>query len=441
MSIWKLHDQRWSGLAGTNASKTMHAFLIETFGKEYSKLSPSLRDTYPFVLVRDFGLAPWQRRFLNPEPEELYRFQFGPRSWSERILTHEHYTIPEEHPHYAQDAIRLAMSLKMAGWEKLAGQMIAPKPPIKLVSLSSPLEPDLRHLQVVLCWQADGRYLVIHDRKSATAIALTWDADSLHVMGEVSIRRLEALERTAFEAVVVPRDDELIEHKQGARAGQMDEMMEAIQWRYETKLDNKFDAILLEACDRMEEIEGELGIAYARHRFNDGCGDDNWLAVRCDNFAWENGNYFARDAQSLRSAPKDVHLLLGLLVHLEASGLSSAFNACYGYAPEDLDVIGVFRQEGRYYFACCSSNGDCGPVYSIDTKTGTTELFGFADRYDWNFNTRSRAGGAVPAQSVLEIVTIDEVIRRVRTGEIGYDGPPQGVDVPWHWYLPPAPTA
>jgi len=419
----------------------MHAFLIETFGNENDKLSPSLRHQKPFVLARDFGLTPWQRSFINVDPEELYRFQLGPRIWSGHIYTYEDYRIPEEQPSYAQDAERLAMRLKMAGWEKLADQMIAPKPPIKLVSLSSPLEPDLRHLQVVLCWQADGRYLVIHDRRSATAIALTWDGDSLHVMGEASTKRLEALERTACEAVVVPRDDDLIEHKQGARAGQMDELRQAIVWHYETKLDDKFDALLLEACDRMEEIEGELGIAYARHRFNDGCGDDNWLAVRCGNFAWENGAYFARGAQSLRSAPKDVHILLGLLVHLEASGLSSAFNACYGHDLDVQDVIGLFRQEGRYYFACCNSQGECGPVYSINAKTGTTELFGFTDRYDWNFNTRSRAGGAVPAQSVLEIVTIEEVIRRVETGEFGYEGPPHGMAVPWAWYLPPAPDA
>jgi hypothetical protein len=179
----------------------------------------------------------------------------------------------------------------------------------------------------------------------------------------------------------------------------MDEFSGAIQWRYGTKLDRTFDTLLLEACDRMEEINGELRIAYAGHRFNDAGGDDNWLAVKCGNFAWENGSYFRSSAQSLRSAPADVHALLGLLVHLQTGGLSSAFNAYYGYPVEGLDVIGLFRQDGQYYFACSNSQASCGPVYSIDVGTGQTDLFGFSDRHDWNFNTGSRAGGIVPRES------------------------------------------
>lgn len=95
------------------------------------------------------------------------------------------------------------------------------------------------------------------------------------------------------------------------------------------------------------------------------------------------------------------------------------------------------RQEGRYYFACSNSQASCGPVYEIDLKTGRSKLCGFSDRYDWNFNNGARAGGIMPKDKVLEIVTLDEIIRRVKTGETPYEsGPPHGMDVPWMLYLP-----
>lgn len=443
MSTWKIHDSRLNSLVGGKAGKEMHELLIETFGKEDTKLPYALRNSKPFVLVRDFGAMPWARYSANQERKELYRFQLGPRTWSKPIYIHDRYVVSDRLPGYEQDAERLAMSLKMAGWERLVDQIIAPKAQGIMSKLSSPPKQDeLPDLQVVLCWQADGRYLVIHDRSSAIAIALTWDANNLLVLGEASIQRLEALGRSTFETVIVPSEEGLREHRPAEKAGQMDEFSGAIQWRYGTKLDRTLDTLLLEACDRMEEINGELGIAYAGHRFNDAGGDDNWLAVKCGNFAWENGSYFRSSAQSLRSAPADVHALLGLLVHLQTGGLSSAFNACYGYPVGGLDVIGLFRQDGQYYFACSNSQASCGPVYSIDVSTGQTDLFGFSDRYDWNFNTGSRAGGIVPRERVLEIVTVEEVVRRVKTGETPYEaGPPHDMDVPWMWYLPSDPNA
>jgi hypothetical protein len=106
---------------------------------------------------------------------------------------------------------------------------------------------------------------------------------------------------------------------------------------------------------------------------------------------------------------------------------------------DGLDVLGLFRQEGRYYFACANSQASCGPVYEIDLDTGRSQLCGFSDRYDWKFNSGQQAGGIVPEDRLLEIVTLEEVVRRVRYGETHKDGPPHDMDVDWRPYLPSDP--
>lgn len=416
----------------------MHELLIDIFGENDAKLPSLYREVKPFVLARDFGIMPRDRPGSTGKSSEFYRFQLGPRTWSLPIHIHDKYVPSKWLTDHEKDAEGLATRLKMAGWERLVQQLIAPMKQGATTNLTSPSADDeLPDLHLALCWQADGRYLIIHDRSSATAIALTWDADNLQVLGEASTRHLGVSEQDTVEAVVIPYEEGLIEPMPSERAGQMDELSRTIHWRYGTKLDHKFDALLLEACDRMAAIDGNLGIAYSGLRYNDAGGDDNWLAVKYGNFAWENGGYFRSNAQTLRSAPTEVHTLLGLLIHLQTCELSSAFNSCYGKPVVWSDVIGLFRQDGQYYFACCNSEDLSGPVYSVDITTGRTYLCGFSSSYDWRFNIGSRAGGAVPSEKILEIVTIEEVLRRVKTGDTPWKaGPPHELAIPWKWYLP-----
>lgn len=367
--------------------------------------------------------------------------------------------MDQQRPRYEQEAEQLARSLKLAKWERLAAQINAEAEraattPNKsfgraLAQLNSEIGfgsfgNKLSKLQVTLCWQDDGRFVTIHDRARNFAVAFQWTADEMILMGEVHPERLNMFAqrsgRENFERPLLPLDEGIIGTKIAQKAGQMDEFRKAVQWRYATKLGHTLDALLLEACDRMRDIDGDIGIAYAGHRFNDAAGDDNWLAIRWENFAWENGSYFQRSAESLRSAPPEIHSLLGLLVHLQSSGLSSAYNACYGYPVDALDVIGLFRQDGRFYFACSNSHESCAPVYEVDVTTGRSTLCGFSDRYDWNFNKGKRAGGLLPKDKILEIVSLEEIDRRIETGNISYDGPPHDMKVPWTSYLPFDPT-
>jgi len=434
--VWKVNNQQLEELAKCGHASVLHELLQSTFGEADHKLPYALRGHKPFLLARDFGKGRWGHP--NDGAREVYRFQLGPRAWSKPIYTYDGHKLSDRLPKYEQEAESLAKTLKLAGWEKIAAQIVSPEigPNID--------KEELSNLQVILCWQEDGRFVTINDREKRLAIAFQWNGDELVLMGEVHPQRLVMLEshnaHDTFELPIVPFEEGMIEHKPAEKAGQIDEFVKAIEWRYATKLDHTLDTLLLEVCDRMDGIEGDIGIAYAGHRFNDAGGDDNWLAVRCGNFAWENGSYFQRSAQSLRSAPPEIHSLLGLLVHLQSSGLSPAYNACYGYPVEGLDVIGLFRQDGRYYFACSNSQASCGPVYEVEVKTGRSKLCGFSDRYDWNFNNGARAGGIMPKDKVLEIVTLDEIVRRVKSGETPYEnGPPHDMDVPWMLYLPSDP--
>lgn len=430
IGMWKIHDDRFRNVVRTPAARELFLALESLFGRDGVKLPPALRQAKPFVISRDFGPLPWHRS--NEAPVECYRFQYGPHSWSEVIYLHSPSPSSHSVPRYQQDAEDLARQLKAAKWEDLARPLIAPGE-VALVR-----DGDSNRIQVTLCWQDDGQYCTVHDRQRGVAIAFAWSADGLTLLGEAHPHRLRQLEnRTmSYERPVLPLEEGVADPKPAERAGRMDEFRAAIQWRYATRLDNGLDGLVLECCDRLDGIDGDIGMAFAGHRFNDACGDDSWLAVRHGNFAWENGAYFTANAESLRSASADVHQLLGLLVHLKTSGVGNALMKSYGYPVDALDVIGVFRQQGTAYLACCNSQGSCGPVYEIDPRLGSTSLCGFTDRFDWNFHRGSRAGGMIPECDVLRIMTLDELVRRVETGDLPIEGPPHDLDVAWRQYLP-----
>lgn len=430
IGMWKIHDDRFRNVVRTPAARGLLLALESLFGRDGGKLPPALRQVRPLVISRDFGKLPWYR--ADEAPAECYRFQYGPRSWSERIYLDSSLVFSHPVPEYEQEANALARQLKAAKWEDLARSLIAPR------GFALVKNGDSNRIQVSLVWQDDGQYCTVHDRERSVAIAFAWAADGLTLLGEADANRLRQLENRVMSSQrpVLPLGEAANDSKPAERAGRMDEFRAAVQWRYSTRLDKELDGLLLECCDRLDGIDGDIGMAFAGHRFNDACGDDSWLAVRHDNFAWENGAYFTANAGSLRSASSEVHQLLGLLVHLQASGVGAALMKSYGYPVEALDVIGLFRQHGVAYFACCNSQGSCGPVYEIDPYRGATRLCGFTDRFDWNFHRGARAGGLIPENDVLQIVTLNELVRRVETGDLSAGGPPHELNVAWKQYLP-----
>lgn len=430
-SEWKPASQELAAAAEHPAAQQLHETLLAILGADDHKVAPLLRAASPFVLARSVGAPPWAHPTQKREEREFYLFQHGPHCWSDPVLPEA--LTPHQSPVrlHRTIALELARKLKDARWEHLAGSIL----------FGEAQAEDIQALQVVLSWQEDGKFLVLHDRVRKLALAFARTHVGLRVIGEAHPGRLADLgdryRSGVTERPVIPIEEGIYSEKPGSRAGRSEELLQRITWRYATRLDQRLDELLLEACDRLVGIEGELGLAYAAHRFNDAAGDDHWLAVRKDNFAWENGQYFSSNAASLRSAPEAIHTLIGIAVHLRSSGLGAAFSDAYGYPLEPLDVLGLFRQEGRLLFACSNSQGFCGPVYEIAPATGKTQLCGFTDRFDWNFNTGMRAGGIVPRDPVLDVVSIEEVMRRIMEGDTPIDGgPPHDLMVPWELYAP-----
>ena len=428
---WKPVEQDFERAAEHPAAKQLHEVLLAVLGSDDHKVAPLLRKTRPFVLARRVGAPPWAHPAHKREETEFYQFQLGPYCWSDPALPRS--VSPRKASPRSHEAIasEFARELEDARWKKFAASILSEKAEAR----------GLHSLQIFLSWQEDGNFLVLHDRDRRTALAFSRSQDRLRLVGEAHSGRLDKLgdhyRSGVTERPVVPVEEDIYPEKPGSRAGRSNELLRRIEWRYATRLDKRLDELLLEASDRLASVKGEVGLAYAAHRFNDAAGDDHWLAVRKDNFAWENGQYFASNAASLRSAPEAIHTLIGIAVHLRASGLGEAFRDAYGYPLEPLDVLGLFRQAGRVFFACSNSQGSCGPVYEIDQRTGKTQLCGFTDRFDWNFNSGMREGGIVPRDPVLEVVSIEEVTRRILAGDAPIDrGPPQDMLVPWELYAP-----
>lgn len=411
---------------GGEAAHRLVELLESLVGKAEYKLPHVLRTAKPLIIARDFG----QRPFSHPrdKPGEFYSFQLGPRSWSKMIFAPRPYDRPSSLPRYEQEAEKLAQGLKAGAWEMLARSLFD-----DTVGRRSSETADT--FRVLICWQDDGRFLALHDLESGQAIAFNWTESGLELLGNAHPRPLNNLRR-APQSPVLSVAAGGAQTAIGQKAGQIDELRAEIAWRYATKLDPSLDGLLLEACDRLEELEGDLGIAFARHRFNDASGDDHWLAARVGNFAWENGAYFRSDAASLRGAPQEIGILVGVLAHLQACGISYAFEASFGYKVESLDVLGLFRDAGTWFFACCNSNEGSGPVYVFDRAHGKSSLFGFTGRFDWNFNSGRRACGLIPRPSILETIGVDELIRMIEGGDVPSEGPPNDLNFGWRLYLP-----
>lgn len=425
--MWKIHDDRLQKIAKHPALPELFGILQANFGIGQDGLPAALSRAMPFLLSRSWGVPSWGGR--NTPPGELYRFQFGPRCWSKVIHERGPITQDERRPGYEQEADRIAGLLKVARWEEPADSLscaIAGKPECDGTST----------VQIVLCWQDSVRYCVIHNRDAQMAVAFLWSNDGLTLLGEANPFWFSQLERwQTYEKPIVPLGVE--EPGTSERAGQMEDFRAAVRWRYESRLDGKLDGLLYGACERLGAFAGDIALACSVSRFNDAGNDSSWLAVRRGDFAWENGVYFRSSAASIRAAPPEVHELLGLLVHLDSSRLSSAVDECLGHSIHWSDVFGLFRQNGAYYFAYCDSMEESGPVYQIDLDRQGMELCGFTDRFDWNFNSKATEQGTVPKGNVLEIVSLTEVIRRVEAGEATqFSGLPSGLSLPWMAYLP-----
>ncbi|BAM87749.1 gag protein [Bradyrhizobium oligotrophicum S58] len=179
--------------------------------------------------------------------------------------------------------------------------------------------------------------------------------------------------------------------------------------------------------ERLSRLGKAVAIATSPHRFNDACGDENWLAAFVDGWLWENGVYFDSSAKSLASAPRQLHEAIGLLQEVLKSGVRAKLSEYLGSESASPDTLILSSDErGRLIALSCSTDNG-GPVYRVDSESGLPSLVGVAPRLDWRFAECGSPGGAKqadasPGQIVL-FVPLSEWIETLDADEVPFDYP------------------
>ncbi|WP_400766385.1 hypothetical protein [Methylosinus sporium] len=299
----------------------------------------------------------------------------------------------------------MGKALEEKKWAALGGALLA-------MTLGRPLTPDDEHSDIAIVRQGDGWFLVLEDR-GRELVVYDIAAEGLRLLGYAH--------RDGLGRVDPPRRRLLWPRGEDPTKEMTKEDLKAdVLWRYGTKLADATRPVFLEAFEKMRAIAPEVALAYSAARFNDACGDDNWSAARVNDFAWESGSYFRNDETALAAAPPAIHTALGLLHHLLACRIAERFTATFGMEVGPVDAIGFFLQGGECYFSCSCTNGDDGPVYRVDPRTGEAQFVGVADRFDWNFNTgATQSYRATPAPACLEWTPLDAWLELIPSREAG----------------------
>jgi hypothetical protein len=340
----------------------------------------------PILVARVIVPSRWPNQGLKA----LHRLQYGPHEWETDYLSPYGDLEP-----YQKSILEMGAELEKGEWVRLGGALLA-----QTFGLESP--PADGQLDVLVVFQDDARLFAFRDQVSKASVAYEIAESGLRFLGRPHSECFTKLEYAPRKPVLS------LEEGAAPKRKTMEELRCDVLWRYATKLCDATKPLFLEAFDKMRSIAPEVAMAHSASRFNDAHNDEYWTAVRVNNFAWENGSYFKNGAASLASAPASIHQVLGLLHHLLACQIGRRFTATYGMYVTPLDAIGFFLQDSECYFACSCTNGDDGPVYRIDPRTGDSEFVGVALRFDWNFNSGSvDSHRAVPEERCLEWAPID----------------------------------
>lgn len=334
--------------------------------------------------------------------EPFYHVQYGPRAWKT-----QHLCWPSVFTSYEKPLETMGEALEQGKWTALGRALLAAT--LDRPSTPNDTQPDLA---VVIAQGGDG-FLVLGDQPRGS-IVYEIASEGLRLLGYAHPTCLRGLDH-ARRRLLRPLGEDVSKEKMTK-----DLLKEDVLWRYGTKLADATRPVFLEAFEKMRAIAPEVAMAYSAARFNDACGDDNWSAVRVNNFAWESGCYFRNDGAALAAAPVAIHTALGLLHHLLACQIARRFTASFGMEVDPLDAIGFFLQENECYFSCSCTNGDDGPVYRVDPRTGEAQFVGVAERFDWNFNTGPcDAHRGTPARNCLEWTPVDAWLEQVPSREAG----------------------
>ncbi|MGJ4999508.1 hypothetical protein [Bradyrhizobium sp. HKCCYLR20261] len=317
----------------------------------------------------------------------MFRLQFGSRAWSTgayEIGGRKEPIAPKYQASFEQQAI----ALRKAGWDRLSASLLRPDKPSTDQSAQADAEMFLLignqscYFGVRSASSKQQAYFIVNDAglEPATDVPKVWfDAWP----GQLDPPVFSPIPMSYVPNLRSPAD-----------------VARHVRWWYQTPLMPADEArerlgdLLKLLFERLSRLGKAVAIATSPHRFNDACGDENWLAAFVDGWLWENGVYFESSAKSLANAPRQLHEAMGLLQEVLKGGVRAKLSEYLGSESAAPDTLILSSDERGHLIALSRSMDNGGPVYRVDPDSGLPSLVGVAPRLDWRFAECGSPGGA-----------------------------------------------
>ena len=323
------------------------------------------------------GWFQYRTKLPNDPPLGQFRVQYGARAWSTGAYSFSGRSGPVV-PDYQAQFEQQAITLREAEWDRLSGSLLRKKPPT-----DKHQRPDV---EMSLLIDNLSCHFGVRSKSSKQ--------EEYFLVTEAGLEPDSTAPKVWFDAWPEQRTPPVFRPTHMASPPNRESVAEVtrhVHWWYQTPLmppdeaGDRLGALLKALFERLSGLGTTVAIATSPHRFNDACGDDNWLAALVDGCLWENGVYFTSSAQTLARAPRALHEAMGLLQEVLTSGVRQKLAEYLGSESSSPDTLILSTDERGHLIALSSSTDNGGPVYRVDPDTGLPCLAGVAPRLDWRF--------------------------------------------------------
>ncbi len=365
------------------------------------------------------GWYQYRTRHPNDRPFGMFRLQYGARAWSTGAYSFQGSNGPIV-PKYQAEFEQQAIELRKAKWDRLSASLLRTYEQPKDESEAPDVEMFLLIDNLACHFGVRNKSSRQEESFLVTERGLEPDPTAPKVWFDAWP---EQFEPPVFCPPQMPSQPNRNNAADVARH---------VRWWYQTPLmppveaSERLGALLCVLFERLARLGKAVAIATSPHRFNDACGDNNWLAAIVDGALWENGAYFNSSAKTLGSAPRALHEAMGLLQEVLTSGVRQKLAEYLGRESACPDTLILSADERGYLIALSSSTDDGGPVYCVDPISGLPSLVGVAPRLDWRFAECRAVGGESDESKggeVVQFVPLSEWIEGLGGDELPYDYP------------------
>ena len=350
----------------------------------------------------------------------IFRLQFGARAWSTGAYSFGGSNRPVV-PKYEAQFEQQAIALRKADWDRLSASLLRPDEQSKRESA----RPDV---EMFLLIDNLSCHFGVRSKSSRQEVYFLVTEAGLEPDPIVPKVWFDAWPGQANPPVFCPTDMPHAPNRRNAA-----EVARHVRWWYQTPLmppdeaSERFGALLKLLFERLSCLGKAVAIATSPHRFNDACGDANWLAAFVDGWLWENGVYFNSSAKTLASAPRALHEAMGLLQDVLTSSVRRKLAEYLGSESASPDTLILSSDERSHLIALSCSTDNGGPVYRVDPESGLPSLVGVAPRLDWRFAECGSPAGDKKAETspgqVVQFLPLSEWIETLGADEVPFEYP------------------